>query len=373
MLVAVKVIPVFEYEKRHQLIAELKALYNNLSAFPGAEGAETVRQSVACPELVCLYDAFMNPNEGNVSIVVEYMDGGSLQDIVDTGGCTSEVVLANISFRVLKGLAFLHSTHQLHRDIKPSNLLINHFGDVKVSDFGIVREMENSMAKATTFVGTLTYMSPERIASEEYSYKSDVWSFGLSIMTCALGKFPYSSRGGYWELLHMIRNEPPPRLPEGEFSDLFCDFLEKCLKKDQTERWSVKQLLKHEFIERYCGDQTATPSPGSRRTTDEDDADSKNVEDESKEQAEVDEIVQKVAEHYFKDAKELITEHGYTLDDIVAWIQLLPAMQKVKLSRFAEQIGASRALVCGKFQEAMNDLLIDIEEAYFDDTKQQSK
>ncbi|ETL97994.1 STE/STE7 protein kinase [Phytophthora nicotianae] len=365
MLVAVKVIPVFEHEKRHQLIAELKALYNNLSTLPDAEAAESPRQSVACPELVCLYDAFMNPNEGNVSIVVEYMDGGSLQDIVDTGGCTSEVVLANISFRVLKGLAFLHSTHQLHRDIKPSNLLINHFGDVKVSDFGIVREMENSMAKATTFVGTLTYMSPERIASEEYSYKSDVWSFGLSIMTCALGKFPYSSRGGYWELLHMIRNEPPPRLPEGEFSDLFCDFLDKCLKKDQTERWSVKQLLKHEFIQRYCGDQAASQT---RRSADEDDA--KSVEDDSKEQAEVDEIVQKVALHYLKDAKELIKEHEYTLDDIVAWIQLLPAMQKAKLSRFAEQIGANRSLVCAKFQEAMNDLLNDIEETYFTDTKQ---
>ncbi|KAG6974314.1 hypothetical protein JG688_00003126 [Phytophthora aleatoria] len=366
MLVAVKVIPVFEHEKRHQLIAELKALYNNLSTLLDAETSESTRQSVACPELVCLYDAFMNPNEGNVSIVVEYMDGGSLQDIADTGGCTSEVVLANISFRVLKGLAFLHSTHQLHRDIKPSNLLINHFGDVKVSDFGIVREMENSVAKATTFVGTLTYMSPERIASEEYSYKSDVWSFGLSIMTCALGKFPYSSRGGYWELLHMIRNEPPPRLPEGVFSDLFCDFLDKCLKKDQTERWSVKQLLKHEFIQRYCGDQAASQSSG-RRTADED---AKNVEDDSKEQAEVDEIVQKVAEHYLKDAKELIKEHGYTLDDIVAWIQLLPAMQKVKLSRFAEQIGANSSLVCVKFQEAMNDLLNDIEETYFTGAKQ---
>ncbi|KAF4320710.1 hypothetical protein G195_006006, partial [Phytophthora kernoviae 00238/432] len=332
MLVAVKVIPVFEHEKRHQLIAELKALYNNLSTLSDSDSAETARQSVACPELVCLYDAFMNPNEGNVSIVVEYMDGGSLQDIVDTGGCTSEVVLANISFRVLKGLAFLHSTHQLHRDIKPSNLLINHFGDVKVSDFGIVREMENSMAKATTFVGTLTYMSPERIASEEYSYKSDVWSFGLSIMTCVFGKFPYSSRGGYWELLHMIRNEPPPRLPEGEFSDLFCDFLDKCLKKDQTERWSVKQLLGHEFITRHCGKQAGYPSPASITSTSDakdDDPDAKSGDDESKEQAEVDEIVQKVAEHYFKDAKDLINDHGYTLDDIVAWIQLLPAMQKV--------------------------------------------
>lgn len=372
MLVAVKVIPVFENDKRHQLTAELTALYNNLATLPGAEASEAPRQSVACPELVCLYDAFMNPNEGNVSIVVEYMDGGSLQDIVDTGGCTCEVVLANISFRVLKGLAFLHNTHQLHRDIKPSNLLINHFGDVKVSDFGIVREMENSLAKATTFVGTLTYMSPERIASEEYSYKSDVWSLGLSIMTCALGKFPYSSRGGYWELLHMIRNENPPQLPEGEFSDLFRDFLAKCLKKDQTERWSVKQLLEHDFLQRYCKNQTPSQSPESRHTADENN-DARSVEDESKEQAEVDEIVHKVAEHYLKDAKELINEHGYALDDIVAWLRLLPTMQKGKLLRFAEQIGVNRSVVCAKFQEAMNELLDTIEETYFANAKEQSK
>jgi serine/threonine protein kinase len=119
----------------------------------------------------------------------------------------------------------------------------------------------------------------------------------------------------------------PPRLPEGEFSDLFCDFLDKCLKKDQTDRWTVKQLLNHDFILRHCATSAPGRSPGSEPG--EDDADAKDEDDESKEQAEVDEIVQKVAEHYFKDAKELISEHDYTLDDIVAWIQLLPAMQKV--------------------------------------------
>lgn len=73
--------------------------------------------------MVGFHDAFISPNEGSVSIVVEYMDGGSLQDIVDTGGCASEPVLANISCRVLRGLAFLHERHQIHRDIKPSNLV----------------------------------------------------------------------------------------------------------------------------------------------------------------------------------------------------------------------------------------------------------
>lgn len=166
MLVAIKDIPVYECAKRHQLIAEIKTLYDNLSTLSDDNTTKALRTLAPCPEILCLYDAYMNPNEGYVSIVVEYMDGGSLQDIVDSGGCNSELVLANIARCVLKGLSYLHNKHQLHRDIKPSNLLINHFGEVKISDFGIAREMEDSMAKATTFVGTLTYMSPERIASE---------------------------------------------------------------------------------------------------------------------------------------------------------------------------------------------------------------
>ncbi|KAF1331277.1 Ste/ste7 protein kinase, partial [Globisporangium splendens] len=301
LLVAVKVIPVFENEKRHQLIAELKALYNNLSTL---SDDAVDRKTVACPEIVCLYDAFMNPKEGNVSIVVECMDGGSLQDIVDTGGCKSESVLANISYRVLRGLQFLHSTYQLHRDIKLSNLLISHFGDVKISDFGIVREMKTRC----------------------------------------------------------------------EFSDLFRDFLDKCLKRDQSERWSVKQLLNHGFVQ-HCARQSASPSLAASPDDDAVEWGAKDAgsDDESKEQLEVDDIVLKVTEYCMKDAKELITKNGYTLDDIVTWIQNLPMMQKAKLVRFADQIGANHRAVYTKFQVAMNDVLQEIQETYFDDQKHQAK
>ncbi|KAF0686231.1 Aste57867_21936 [Aphanomyces stellatus] len=326
LLVAVKVIPVFENEKRHQLIAEMKTLYNNLASLSD----EAERRKVACPEIVCLYDAFMNPNEGNVSIVVEYMDGGSLQDIVDTGGCTSESVLANISYRVLKGLRYLHEIHQLHRDIKPSNLLINHFGDVKVSDFGIAKEMENSIAKATTFVGTLTYMSPERIASEAYSYKSDVWSFGLSIMTCALGHYPYTQRGGYWELLHSIRNESPPKLPtDTDFSSEFRDFLAKCLIKDQNERWSVKELLEHDFL-RECRRESSFGYENGGSSKSLDDSDESEIDG-----IELDVIVPKVMDYYMKAAKDLVVDHDYNYDDIVTWLKMLPPMQHRQGPRIA--------------------------------------
>jgi hypothetical protein len=132
-LVAVKVIPVFEQDKRHQMVTELQALYNNMAPIitgegsthrqghkrdtsaHGGDGGEREKNAgcVPCPHIVTFYDAFITPAEGDISIVVEYMDGGSLQDIVDTGGCSHEGVLANISFRVLHGLSFLHDRRQV--------------------------------------------------------------------------------------------------------------------------------------------------------------------------------------------------------------------------------------------------------------------
>jgi serine/threonine protein kinase len=181
-------------------------------------------------------------------MVVEYMDGGSLQDIIDTGGCDVEGILAQISYRILKGLEFIHTHKQIHRDIKPANLLINHLGQVKVSDFGIVRDLESTQAVANTFVGTLTYMSPERISGGTYGYNSDVWSFGLSLMTCALGKYPLGTSGGYWGILNSVNEEPLPTLPEDKFSELLRDFVNRCLSRDPAERPSVADLLNHPYL-----------------------------------------------------------------------------------------------------------------------------
>jgi serine/threonine protein kinase len=130
-LVAVKVIRVYDQKKRHQMVRELKSLYVNF--VPIAE-ADAVAEA-ACEELVVFYDAFTNPEAGSVSIVLEYMDGGSMKDCMRAadGAEVSEHALANLAHCVLRGLAFLHEHHQLHRDIKLSNMLINHAGQVKVS------------------------------------------------------------------------------------------------------------------------------------------------------------------------------------------------------------------------------------------------
>merc|ERR1711990_648573 len=104
--------------------------------------------------------------------------GGSLHDVIRKHGRIPERILAHVTYQILWGLAYLKFENRFHRDIKPANILCNSRGNVKLTDFGIAREMENSIQMAKTFVGTFKYMSPERMQSEPYNYKSDIWSLG---------------------------------------------------------------------------------------------------------------------------------------------------------------------------------------------------
>ena len=90
----------------------------------------------------------------------------------------------------------------MHRDIKPDNILLNKKGQVKVTDFGISKQYGgDETAKAKTFVGTLTYMSPERMEGETYSYAGDIWSVGIMLIETITGKFPFKQTKGFLEML----------------------------------------------------------------------------------------------------------------------------------------------------------------------------
>jgi serine/threonine protein kinase len=104
-----------------------------------------------------------------------------------------------------QGLVFLHGErHLVHRDIKPANLLINLNGEPKITDFGISAGLDNSIAMCATFVGTVTYMSPERINNQCYSYPADIWSLGLSLLECGTGEFPYNASKGPVNLMLQV-------------------------------------------------------------------------------------------------------------------------------------------------------------------------
>ncbi|KAK6158995.1 hypothetical protein DH2020_006309 [Rehmannia glutinosa] len=200
-------------EIRKQIVQELK-----------------INQASQCPNVVVCYHSFYH--NGAISLVFEYMDRGSLVDVIRQVKTILEPYLAVVCKQVLQGLVYLHhERHVIHRDIKPSNLLVNHKGEVKITDFGVSAMLASSMGQRDTFVGTYNYMAPERISGSTYDYKSDIWSLGMVILECAIGRFPYTksedqqSGPCFYELLQAIVGSPPPSAPPDQFSPEFCSFV----------------------------------------------------------------------------------------------------------------------------------------------------
>ncbi|RHY20274.1 hypothetical protein DYB36_010902, partial [Aphanomyces astaci] len=126
--------------------------------------------SLPSPYIVSFYDAYVDKQKNCISLVMEYMGVGSLQDVVLKCGGIAEPLVARIAASVLRGLQHIHGNRMVHRDIKPHNLLLNHQGDIKISDFGLARTLNDNVTQTKTFVGTLLYMAPERIGGGDYAY-----------------------------------------------------------------------------------------------------------------------------------------------------------------------------------------------------------
>ncbi|KAE8682913.1 Disease resistance protein RPS5, putative isoform 2 [Hibiscus syriacus] len=177
-----------------------------------------------------------------------------------------EPYLAAICKQTLKGLIYLHhEVHVIHRDIKPSKLLINHRGEVKITDFGESAELTSYLGLANTFVGTYNYMSPERICGSSYGVDADIWSLGIVLLECATGKFPYSppeqAKNGrafmnLWNILlkdqHLVYLQINFRQSSALlFLHAIVSFTNYSLQKDPKERKSAPELLELPFVKMY--------------------------------------------------------------------------------------------------------------------------
>lgn len=204
----------------------------------------------------------MFDHAGEIEVLLEYMDGGSLEGT----HIHHEPSLADLSRQVLAGLYYLHRRKIVHRDIKPSNLLINSQKQVKIADFGVSRILAQTMDPCNSSVGTIAYMSPERINTDlnhgRYDgYAGDIWSLGVSILEFYLGRFPFAvGRQGDWaSLMCAICMSQPPEAPPTASRE-FREFIACCLQRDPARRWTAGQLLRHPFIIQNAGSGGAQPS-----------------------------------------------------------------------------------------------------------------
>lgn len=206
-----------------------------------------------CPYTVHFYGAMFR--EGDVMICMEVMDI-SLDKFYarafNRNKPIPEDVLGKVAYSVICALDHLHTKLQvIHRDVKPSNILLNRTNEVKMCDFGISGYLEKSIAK-TIDAGCKPYMAPERIDPRgdisRYDVRSDVWSFGISMIEISTGEFPYHSWKTPFEQLHQVVMEAPPKLPANQFTPDYEDFINRTLQKEVDERANYPDLRKHPFL-----------------------------------------------------------------------------------------------------------------------------
>eukprot|EP00759_Apiculatamorpha_spiralis_P010678 PhF_6_TR17420/c0_g1_i1/m.26660 len=246
MMVVLKKVGVAESHQRNEIKRELDMLSSKLgySRF-----------------IVRFYGAFYD--NGFVYIALERLHA-SLADCLKITKVIPETVLRCATRHALQAFVFLHEEHRrIHRDIKPSNLLFSSQGDLKVADFGVTSETLSSIINAQTFLGTLTYMSPERLQGVGYRFSADIWSLGMTLLECLTGSHPYKnptssplpSTSQFFEIYTIVSQDgfaesvlSKASTAQNPVSPECMDFVKRCLRKDPTEREGALSLLCHPWV-----------------------------------------------------------------------------------------------------------------------------
>lgn len=199
--------------------------------------------------IVSVYDIGEDLIEGKKIhyIVMEYVDGETLKDLIDREKIISNHDIVDYSIQIAQALNQAHSSNIIHRDIKPQNILMDKYGLLKVTDFGIARVSTNATITYTSSIlGTVHYISPEQAKGKFVDEKSDLYSLGVVMYEMATGKVPFDADNSVGIAVMHIQDEPesPIKLNEN-LSPRLNDIIMKLLEKDPQKRFkNANELIR---------------------------------------------------------------------------------------------------------------------------------
>ncbi len=241
--------------ERYIVVKKLKEeLFSNPETLERFRREAKALASVLHQNIAHVYD-FVESGQDSF-LLMEYIDGLDLSTIVQKVGNLPPDIAAAILLNVARGVSYIHAYHLIHRDIKPSNIRLTTRGEVKLMDFGIVMDIENtSLTRPGMMVGSPSYLSPEQVLGDPITPAADIFLMGITFYEMLTGTRPFKEAEKE-TVFQRIRETKyiPARKMNSAIPKKLDQIIEKCLRKNPTDRYTdVRSLISD--LENYLGPQ----------------------------------------------------------------------------------------------------------------------